>query len=101
MAVISAKKHSNHRKLPFKRHFTTCISQGAPVEEQVMNQSCDFLVIGSGIAGLSYALHAAQFGTVLMITKKKSPNRIPTTHKVASPAFWMQTIPSKVTFRIH
>jgi L-aspartate oxidase len=36
-----------------------------------MNKSCDFLVIGSGIAGLCFAIHASKFGSVVMITKKK------------------------------
>jgi L-aspartate oxidase len=35
-----------------------------------MKESCDFLVLGSGIAGLSFALKVARFGTVCVLTKK-------------------------------
>lgn len=34
-----------------------------------MDEQFDFLVIGSGIAGLSFALEAAQYGTVAVLTK--------------------------------
>lgn len=39
-----------------------------------MKREADFLVIGSGIAGLSYALKVADYGKVLIITKSSAEN---------------------------
>ncbi len=35
-----------------------------------MKDACDFLIIGSGIAGLTFALRAADYGSVAIITKE-------------------------------
>ncbi|MEM8608892.1 MAG: L-aspartate oxidase [Myxococcota bacterium] len=35
-----------------------------------MRSECDYLVLGSGVAGLSFALEAARHGTVTMVTKR-------------------------------
>lgn len=40
-----------------------------PTTNFSMNRDCDFLVIGTGIAGLSYALKVAPYGRVILVTK--------------------------------
>ena len=37
-----------------------------------MEYKTDFLVIGSGIAGLSFALKVAEYGQVVIVTKKEA-----------------------------
>lgn len=39
-----------------------------------MRKEVDFLVIGSGVAGLTFALKAANFGSVLVVTKAQMDN---------------------------
>jgi len=34
-----------------------------------MQTTCDFLVLGSGVAGLTFALEAATYGDVILVTK--------------------------------
>ncbi len=36
-----------------------------------MTKTCDFLVIGSGLAGLMYALKVSKYGKVIIVTKSK------------------------------
>ncbi len=52
----------------FKRAMTLKLSDGP---RDMTSISGDFLVIGSGIAGLSFALYVAKYGKVVVVTKKR------------------------------
>ena len=58
-----------------------------------MIRKTDFLIIGSGIAGLSYALKVAKFGKVIIITKKKSSNLIQLWPRVVWQVYSVRLIP--------
>ena len=48
-----------------------------------MIQKFDFLIIGSGIAGMSFALKVAHKGKVALICKQNWRRQIPISHRVA------------------
>jgi L-aspartate oxidase len=43
-----------------------------PRRGRAQAQSSDFLVLGSGIAGLAFALRAAAWGKVIVLTKREA-----------------------------
>ncbi len=45
----------------------------APNLDQRPNRSCDFLVLGSGLAGLAFALKVAEHGRVIILSKAQAP----------------------------
>ena len=47
-----------------------------------MIQKFDFLIIGSGIAGMSFALKVAHKGKVALICKTELEGQIPISHRV-------------------
>jgi len=61
----------------------------------------DFLVIGSGIAGLSFAIKASQLGTVHIVTKKKDFDSNTNYAQAALHRYLILTTQLNYTFRIH
>jgi aspartate oxidase len=56
--------------------------------------------IGSGIAGLCYALHASRYGSVIMITKKRDSESNTNHAQGESHASWIQKTVSKAISKI-
>ena len=57
----------------------------------------DVVVLGSGIAGLSFALKMAQEHDVLLLTKKRALTRTPTTPAAVLQQCWAPTMTSSTT----
>ena len=56
-----------------KLDFTQGVVQRQPTQDSRPSvASYDFLVVGSGIAGLSYALKVAEYGSVAVVTKEQA-----------------------------
>jgi len=64
-----------------------------------MEIKTDFLVLGSGIAGLSFAVKASALGDVAVVTKKNNLNPTQTTPKVVLPLSTIKRIVMNTTSR--
>ena len=59
----------------------------------------DFLVIGSGLAGLTFALKAAQHGSVIVLTKDRLPESATAYAQGGIASVWSPRTPSRSTAR--
>ena len=68
-ALALAPRARHRRAASARQHLRTFASAGREAARTPAARTFDFLVLGSGIAGLSYALKVAQYGSVAVVTK--------------------------------